>query len=194
MSQEPEAGPPSTVTRERPRRRPLPLWASVLVNLTIALVIVSLVQHFVVRVHNVRSGSMQQTLGVTDRILSSDLPYLGGGPARGDIVIFWHGDTWEDAERSPAPDPVRAAARVFGDITGIGTSSHLYTVKRVIGLPGDQVECCDVEGRVMVNGEALDEPYIFEDLPFTAGALDCSTDPLSPRCFARLEVPEGPTS
>lgn len=167
----------------------LPLWAAALLNLLLALVLVSVVQHFVVRVHNVRSGSMEQTLGVTDRILSSNLPYLGSGPQRGDIVIFGHGDTWEEETRAPAADPVRAAARVFGDITGIGTSSRLYTVKRVLGVPGDTVECCDAQGRVMVNGTALDEPYIYQDLPFETGQLDCATDPRSTRCFGPVTVP-----
>jgi signal peptidase I len=35
------------------------------------------------------------------------------------------------------------------------TGGHL--VKRVIGLPGDVVVCCDGNGRVTVNGVALDE-------------------------------------
>ena len=60
----------------RPTRRDRPLWQSLLVNLLIAGAVVSLVQAFVVRVHNVASGSMQQTLGVTDRVLSSRLPYM----------------------------------------------------------------------------------------------------------------------
>ncbi|MDO5534744.1 MAG: S26 family signal peptidase, partial [Propionibacteriaceae bacterium] len=73
--------------RLRPRK-PTPLWLALLGNLVVALAIVSLVQGFVVRVHNVASGSMQTTLGVRDRVLSSNLPYLADDPERGDIVIF----------------------------------------------------------------------------------------------------------
>lgn len=172
-------------------RKPAPLWLVVIGNLVVALAIVSVVQALLVRVHNVSSGSMQQTLGVRDRVLSSQLPYLADTPQRGDIVIFGHGVTWDEPRREPEPDPLIAAVRLFGDITGIGISNKTYTVKRIIGLPGDTVGCCDAEGRVLVNGEPLDEPYVYRDLPFTAGGLDCASDPPSARCFAPITVPEG---
>lgn len=173
-----------------PARKPTPLWLVVLGNVIVALAIVSLVQAFVVRVHNVSSGSMEQTLGVRDRVLSSELPYLTGGPERGDIVIFGHGATWDDPVRTPDPNPVLAAVRIFGDVTGIGISNRTYTVKRVLGLPGDTVECCDAQGRLLINGEPLDEPYVHQDIPFTAGGLDCASTPRSARCFAPITVPE----
>lgn len=172
-------------------RKPAPLWLVVLGNIVVALAIVSLVQAFVVRVHNVSSGSMQTTLGVRDRVLSSNLPYLANPPERGDIIIFGHGPTWDDAMRAPEPDPFIAAVRIFGDVTGIGLSNKTYTVKRIIGLPGDTVECCDAQGRVLVNGEPLDEPYVYRDIPFTADGLDCASDPSSARCFAAITVPDG---
>lgn len=182
-----DAPPPSP----RHARRDWPLAVSVLANILVALVVVSLVQAFVVRVHRVSSGSMQQTLQPRDRVLSTNLPYLSGGPARGDIVIFGHGRTWEDDRLSPADDPLLAAVRVVGDVTGIGLSNTVYTVKRVIGVPGDTVECCDAAGRVKVNGTPVEEPYVFEDLPFTPGVADCGTTPLSARCFGPVTVPSG---
>jgi signal peptidase I len=36
-----------------------------------------------------------------------------------------------------------------------------YYIRRVIGLPGDHVECCDARGRITVNGKALDETYLY---------------------------------
>jgi len=177
--------------RARPPLGPRPLIQSILVNVLAVLVLVSLVQAFVVRVHNVSSGSMQQTLGVTDRVLSSRLPYLASTPARGDIVIFAHGDTWDTAVRTPDPNPLTQAVRYFGDVTSIGISNHLYTVKRVIGVAGDTVSCCDAAGHVVVNGTPLSEPYLYQDLPFTAGAMDCATDPRSTRCFEPILVPAG---
>lgn len=174
-----------------PARKPTPLWLVVLGNVVVALAIVSLVQTFVLRVHNVASGSMQETLGVRDRVLSSNLPYLNSGPQRGDIVIFGHGASWEDPVRTPDPNPVIAAVRIFGDVTGIGISNRTYTVKRVLGIPGDTVECCDARGRLVVNGQSIDEPYIHRDLPFTAGGLDCASTPRSARCFPPITVPEG---
>lgn len=171
--------------------RPLPLWLSIIGNVLAALVIVSLVQAFLVRVHNVSSGSMETTLHVNDRVLSSNVPYWSSGPQRGDIVIFGHGEDWDSPTRTPASNPLLAAGRLFGDITGIGTSNRIYTVKRVIGLPGDVVACCDPLGRVTVNGKPIDEPYLYEDLVFTRGSLDCRTQSTSPRCFKPLRVPEG---
>ncbi len=175
----------------RPTRRDRPLWQSLLVNLLIAGAVVSLVQGFVVRVHNVASGSMQQTLGVTDRVLSSRLPYLASGPARGDIVIFAHGDTWDTKVRTPDPNPLKEAVRKFGDVTGIGISDYNYTVKRVLGVAGDTVACCDAEGRVEVNGQGLSEPYIFSDYVWRSGEVDCATTPRSTRCFGPVTVPAG---
>ncbi len=186
MSEQGEAEAPAS---RLPARKPTPLWLVVVGNLVVALAIVSLVQNFIVRVHNVSSGSMQTTLGVRDRVLSSNMPYLAGPPQRGDIVIFGHGATWDDPVRSPDPNPAMAAVRIFGDVTGIGLSNRTYTVKRIIGTPGDTVECCDAEGRVLVNDEPIDEPYLHRDLPFTAGGLDCTSDRVSARCFAPIVVP-----
>jgi signal peptidase I len=39
-----------------------------------------------------------------------------------------------------------------------GTSGTF--IRRVIGLPGDHVACCDAAGRVTVNGRPLNEPYL----------------------------------
>lgn len=188
MSPESQAEAPAS---RLPARKPTPLWLAVIGNLLVALAIVSLVQNFVVRVHNVSSGSMETTLGVRDRVLSSNLPYLAAPPQRGDIVIFGHGDTWDDPLRPAEPDPLKAALRIFGDVTGIGISNKTYTVKRIIGVPGDTVECCDAQGRVTVNGQPLVEPYVYRDIPFTAGGLDCASDPVSARCFAPISVPPG---
>lgn len=187
---EPEdaGGAASGSTLSAPRRQS-PLWVAVLVNMFVALAILSLVQAFLVRVHNVASGSMERTLGVSERVLSSDLPYLASSPKLGDIVIFEHGQTWEDPALPPSANPLVNAARFFGDITGIGTSSHTYTVKRVLGTPGDQVSCCDANGRVVVNGQAMVESYLYEDLPFEVGEFDCSSTPMSPRCFGPITVP-----
>ena len=169
-----------------------PPWLAALGYGLVGLLVVSVLQGSgILRVYSVPSGSMQRTLAVGDRILISALPYLQGGPARGDIVVFAHGDTWEDEARPPASDPLVAAARTFGDLTGIGTSSRTFTVKRVIGVAGDTVACCDAEGRVTVDGVPLEEGYLHNDFPFTPGTHDCTSSPRSARCFLPVRVPEG---
>jgi signal peptidase I len=152
----------------------------------IALIAVALVQAFVVKPFGVPSQSMEQTLHIGDRILVNR---LDDDITRGDVVVFGHGNTWQEKELPPASNVVTRALRAFGDLTGIGPSSTAYTVKRVIGLPGQKVACCSTDGKVTVDGQALDEPYIYEDLPFTPGTLDCSSSPRSPRCFPEITVP-----
>jgi signal peptidase I len=165
-----------------PTRRRLPVFAEVL----LALVAVALVQAFLVKPFGVPSQSMENTLHIGDRILVNR---LDDDVARGDVVVFGHGNTWQAKQLPPADNPVLRAARAVGDLTGIGPSSTSYTVKRVIGMPGHRVACCSTDGRVTVDDQPLDEPYVFEDLPFTAGALDCSSSPRSMRCFPEITVP-----
>jgi signal peptidase I len=165
------------------RRRRLPWFTEVLV----ALVAVALVQAFLVKPFGVPSRSMEETLHVGDRILVNR---LDGAVERRDVVVFGHGESWQQAHLAPSDNPLERAVRWFGDLTGIGPSNTAYTVKRVIGLPGETVGCCTSEGQVTVDGSALDEPYVYEDLPFTPGVLDCGTTPRSTRCFPDIRVPE----
>ncbi len=155
-------------------------------EVVLALVAVALVQAFLVKPFGVPSRSMEETLRVGDRILVNR---LDGSVGRGDVVVFGHGETWQERSLPGSSNPLVTVARWFGDLTGIGPSSTAYTVKRVIGLPGDQVACCSSDGRVTVDGEALDEPYVYEDLPFAAGSLDCASSPRSTRCFPEITVP-----
>lgn len=164
------------------RRRRLP----VLVELLLALAAVALVQAFIVKPFGVPSQSMEQTLEIGDRIVVNR---LDSTVSRGDVVVFGHGDTWQDARRSPASDLFRKAVRTVGDITGMGPSNTSYTVKRVIGLGGDKVSCCSDDGKVIVNGTPQDEPWVFEDLAFEPGSMDCATTPVSSRCFGEVVVP-----
>src|SRR5690606_5734486 len=116
--------------------------------------------------------------------------YAGSDPVTGDIVVFDADETW-GPDSSADDGPVKGALRWVGEVTGFGPSGSHTLIKRVIAGPGQTVSCCDAEGRLLVNGAPLDEPYIFEDLPFTPGSSDCSTEPLSPRCLPEVTVPKG---
>ena len=166
------------------RRRRLPLFTEVI----IALAAVALVQAFLVKPFGVPSQSMEQTLHIGDRIIVNR---LDDTVTRGDVVVFGHGDTWQEKRLPDPANPVARALRAVGDVTGIGPSSTAYTVTRVIGLPGERVACCTGDGRVTVDDQPLDETYVHEDLPFTAGSLDCSSSPRSTRCFPEIRVPDG---
>ena len=152
------------------------------------LVVLALVQSFLVKVYQVPSGSMEQTLQVGDRILVNRLAYLGSGPARGDVVVFV-GDTAWGAGAHSQPFSVVTAVKWVGGLFGIGPGTDYTLVKRVIGKPGDTVSCCDAQGRVLVNGKPLTEPYVYQNFAFQAGTLDCSTKPVSTRCFGTIIVP-----
>jgi signal peptidase I len=121
-----------------------------------ALVLTILIKAFLVQVFSIPSASMQNTLQPGDRILVNRLVYHLRGIARGDIVVFSGDGSWGPP---PPPAPGNPAQRVWDDFTnlvGISAPGTDY-VKRVIGLPGDRVKCCDAQGRVAVNGVPLTE-------------------------------------
>ena len=164
------------------RRRRLPAGLEIL----LAIIVVALVQSFVVKPFGVPSQSMEQTLRIGDRIVVNR---TDSTVERGDVVVFSHGETWQDSRLRPTGNVVKDSVRKVGDITGIGPSSTAYTVKRVIGMPGDRVKCCDSQGHVVVNGDALDEDYVFEDHEFRPSDLTCESSPRSSRCFPEIRVP-----
>lgn len=176
------ASNPTPGSASRPRR-----GVPVLAEVFFALITVALVQAFLVKPFGVPSESMENTLHVGDRIAVNR---LDDSVERFDVIVFGHGATWSDTRLPPSPQPFKRVVKAVGDVTGIGPSNTSYTVKRVIGLPGDKVSCCSVDGRVEVNGDPIKEPYIFENIPFTAGTSDCSSTPRSTRCFPVITVPK----
>lgn len=172
---------------------PRPRWRRVLgspwIHLVTAFVVAGLILSFVAKPYWVPSGSMEQTLQPGDRILVNRLAYVGSAPATGDVIVFDAGTAWDTAPPAPA-DPLRDAARWLGEVTGFGPSSPFTLVKRVIGAPGQTVECCTAAGAVIVDGAPLDEPYVSNDFAFTPGTLDCDSTPRSQRCFAEVAVPD----
>ncbi|UED86884.1 signal peptidase I [Streptomyces profundus] len=146
--------------RPRARRRwsrSTRFWLSVLLA---TVVITSLVSRFVMQPFVIPSGSMEGTLRVGDRVLVNKLAYAFGGEIRrGDIVVF-DGSGSFVAEK-PDPGLIEGLVRTAAGAVGLARSSDTDFVKRVIGIGGDRVICCDDEGRIEVNGEPLDEPYLY---------------------------------
>ncbi|MFE4196497.1 signal peptidase I [Paenarthrobacter sp. NPDC056912] len=166
------------------RRR---LFRAPWMHVVLALVVVALVQGLFVKVYQVPSGSMEQTLNVGDRILVNRTAYASAGPVRGDVVVFGKPVSW-----GPAPErgSVRTALGWIGEVTSIGPGNTEYLVKRIIGLPGDTVACCGIGGQLQVNGAVVAESYIYQDVPFRSGSVDCSTAVKSQRCFNPIRLGE----
>jgi signal peptidase I len=154
------AEPEGSTTEPRPepsttrRRKQLPVWQEMALLLGIALVLAIVIKAFLMQAFYIPSASMNDTLVQNDRILVQKVSYWGdGGPRRGDIVVFSDPGGWLDsAETRTADGPVARVLELFGLYP---TGGHL--VKRVIGVGGDEVKCCDEQGRITVNGIPLNE-------------------------------------
>ena len=154
----------------------------------VALTVLALTQAFLVKAYQIPSASMEGTLLIGDRILVNR---LDDSLQRGDVVVFEHGDTWDDTRKSPSESTLVNVARVVGSVVGFGPSTRAYTVKRVIAKGGETVTCCDDEGRITVDGVGLDEDYLGSNFSWEAGRQDCSGSNPSMRCLPEIVVPEG---
>ncbi|WP_104178869.1 signal peptidase I [Arthrobacter sp. B0490] len=134
----------------------------------IALVLSFLIKTFLFRAFFIPSGSMEETLEIDDRIFVNQLVPQPFDLQRGDIVVFRDTESWLPPQPEAQVSWLKEAL-IFIGLAPDESQQHL--VKRVIGLPGDHVICCDAQGLLTVNGEPLDEPYLFpgatpSDLPF----------------------------
>ena len=133
-------------------------YRRLVVMLLVAGLVVVLVRVFLVQTFVIPSGSMEPALQVGDRVVVSRLDHRLGEIQRGDVVVF-DGD---GVFTSPAPprSPLAEAGRTLAQALGAPAGESDF-VKRVIGVGGDHVVCCDDQGRVTVNGRPLDELYVY---------------------------------
>ncbi|WP_372699821.1 signal peptidase I [Arthrobacter sp. JSM 101049] len=172
MSEQEPVGTPGHdggTTARAPRN---PLWGWIrefLIVVGIALVLSFVIKTFFFRAFYIPSGSMEQTLEINDRIFVN---LLVPGPFdlhRGDVVVFSDELGWLGAAPPASTNPLTEAL-VFIGLVPDTADQHL--VKRLIGLPGDTVECCDADGHLLVNGVPITEPYLYpgaapSDEPFS---------------------------
>lgn len=175
-------------TPTRPRRAKLRGWKAFLrdvaVILVAAVVISFLIKTFLIRSFYIPSASMEDTLLINDRIIVNQLTPDLIPIQRGDIVVFRDPGGWllqePEVEQNPVVEFFDWLLSIIG-LTAPDSNDHL--IKRVIGLPGDVVECCNEFGQMTVNGVPLDESaYIL--LP--EGITKASRDDFGP-----VTVPEG---
>ncbi|WP_239152014.1 signal peptidase I [Virgisporangium aurantiacum] len=184
--------PPPLWRRRGRRRRAMPLWQELPLLLVVAFCLAVLIRTFLLQAFYIPSSSMETTLLVGDRVLVNKIVYDMRDPTRGEVIVFRGTDRWAAEERQPTATGFLAkVGRTAGDLVGLSQPGEKDFIKRVIGLPGDTVECCDEDGRVRVNDEPLDESaYLPEDMnspidaPPTPGAC-------GPRIFEPVTVPAG---
>lgn len=147
--------------RARHRSRGLGFLRETAIIVISALVLSWLIKSFLVQAFFIPSASMEDTLVEGDRVMVSRLVPGVLDVSRGDVVVFKDPGGWLDpvevVDRGPVGNAV-ADVMTFVGLLPQDTGEHL--IKRVIGTPGDEVACCDAEGRVTVNGTAIDEPYV----------------------------------
>lgn len=151
-----------------------------LILIGVAFFLAVLVRTFLFQAYYIPSGSMENTLQVGDRVLVNKVSYDFREPHRGEVVVFRGTTAW------PIENMTDHNASIFsqvgsglGDLVGISQPGSNDYIKRVIGLPGDTVACCDSDGRVTVNGVGLNEPYVTMNAPIA------DTTPSTPSCADR---------
>jgi signal peptidase I len=145
-------------------------WRELPILLLVAFGLAFLVKTFVVQAFYIPSGSMEETLQVGDRVLVNKLVYKVRDIERGDVVVFNGVDSFTPEVVITGPtDPFGKAVDWLGRTFGFAPPDERDFVKRVIGVGGDRVVCCDEAGRITVNGTPLDEEsYLYPgDAPST---------------------------
>jgi signal peptidase I len=147
------------------------LWRELPLLILLALVIALVIKTFVVQAFFIPSGSMENTLEIGDKILVNKLVYHFRSVQPGDVIVFDGAGSW-----NPVPPPSRPSSNpvvraydatlnpLFHAIVGVFGTAPGQTdyIKRVIGVPGDKVVCCNAQGLVTVNGVPLHEKsYLF---------------------------------
>jgi signal peptidase I len=147
-------GRPGEKSGKKSAKKAMPLWQETILLLVLALLLAIIIKSLFVQAFYIPSPSMEPQFVKNDRILVQKISYWGGGdPKRGDIIVFKDPGGWLRAQDTQGPKS--GVKKVMETIGLYPAGGHL--VKRVIGVGGDHVVCCDTQGRVTVNGRALDE-------------------------------------
>lgn len=169
--------------RTAQKRGALLFLRDLLVIFVIAIAVSFVVKTFLIRSFFIPSESMRETLQVHDRIIVNQLVPDLVPLSRGDVAVFRDPGGWLPPSVPVEQNPIVASVDWLFSLVGLSApDSNDHLIKRVIGLPGDHVTCCNPLGQMSVNGVPLDEaPYV--TLP--AGEERVSRDEFD------VTVPEG---
>ncbi len=133
----------------------------VLLVLVMAMVLSFVVKTWLIQAFFIPSGSMENTLLVGDRVVVSKLTPGPIDLERGDVIVFQDPGGW--LASVPTTQRTGLSGVVHDVLVFVGllpSESEDHLIKRVIGMPGDHVTCCDKEARLTVNGTPIEEPYV----------------------------------
>jgi signal peptidase I len=132
------------------------------VLIVVALVVSLFIKTFVIQFFYIPSGSMENTLQIDDRVAVNRIPFIANDIKRGDVVVFRDPDNWLPAAgMSDSPFIIAKLKSALVAVGVLPNPAKQYLVKRVVGVAGDRVICCTNTGKLTVNGEEMNEPYIF---------------------------------
>jgi len=138
------------VIDEQTEKRRGAFWRELLILAAVAILVAFVVRVFVLQTFYIPSQSMEHTLNVWDRVLVNKLVYDFRDPHRGEIVVFKAPELWQSGDEGED------------------------FIKRIIGVPGDHVQCCDANGLMVINGKAIQEPFIYRNAD---GVQDPAAEP-----------------
>lgn len=171
------------------------------VVVVMALALSFVVKTWLIQAFYIPSGSMEDTLILNDRVVVNKLVPDVVDLKRGDIVVFEDPGEWLAAVPEVSHGPVRdGVERVLTFVGLLPDTSDNHLIKRVIGLPGDHIVCCDAQGHLIVNGVPITEPYIKPgdvpssitfDITVPAGKVWVMGDHRSDSEDSRFHDPEG---
>ncbi|WP_171170403.1 signal peptidase I [Streptomyces sp. I05A-00742] len=178
---EPADGDGPGGSRKEPKKQ-RSFWKELPILVGVALVLALFIKTFLVQAFSIPSESMQDTLQRGDRVLVDKLtPWFGSEPERGEVVVFHDPGNWLRGNTGEESGPVgNGVQKVLSFIGLMPSAEEKDLIKRVIAVGGDKIECKGGNSPVVVNGKALDEPYIFP------GDTPCSDKPFGP-----VTVPKG---
>jgi signal peptidase I len=159
----PPAGPPGDPptdqgAEEADKKQPglLAVVRETVVLVALAILLAVVFKTFLVAAFYIPSGSMESTLNVSDRVLVEKVSYRFGDVENGDVVVFVHDDL--ALEPNGSSNPIARFFSSLGQAIGLVPPSDRDFIKRVVGVPGDEIACQD--GRLLRNGKPVAEPYL----------------------------------
>ena len=152
----PAEGPGGPRRGHRRKRKQRSFWRELPILVAVALLLAVVIKTFAIQAFWIPSGSMENTLEINDRVLVNKIVYHIRDIHRGDIVVFNGDGSWDPGTIPVNGNVFQQFADGFSSMFGFGHPGDIL-IKRVIGLPGDHVACCDAAGQVTVNGVPLTE-------------------------------------